>query len=196
MLDKQQCESAKLIMNKFHKHILKSVAISIATLFFYSCEDNTSQIKNMTTASTAPAGIAEKINLKHTDSTKLKAHLISDKMLDFSNKDFGYNEFPDGIVLHFYNKNQEKSTVTADYGIIYTKTDLVDLRGNVVLVTHDGKKLEASQLYWDQKNRWIFTNEPYRYSFGGGFNEGDEFDANQEFTIFSSRNNHGEITTK
>lgn len=177
-------------------NIFWSVTTLVVALFFSSCKDNYKDIQQMSVSSTLPAGIAEKINLKHTDSAKLKAHLVSDKMLDFSNKEFSYSEFPDGITLHFYNENNQKSTVVADYGVIYTKTDLVDLRGNVRLDTHDGKRLEASQLYWDQKNNWIFTNEPYRYSFGGGFNEGDEFDANQEFTIFSSRNNHGEITTK
>ncbi|NQY04746.1 MAG: LPS export ABC transporter periplasmic protein LptC [Flavobacteriaceae bacterium] len=183
-------------MKNITRNIYWSVAILFATLFFYSCDNSSSAIRQMSMASQEPSGIAENINLKHTDSAKLKAHLISKTMFDFSNKEFSYREFPDGLMLHFYDEKGNKSTLTASYGIIYDKTDLVDLRGEVKLVTHDGKILDAKQLYWDQKNNWIFTNEPYRYSFGGGFNEGDEFDANQEFTIFSSRNNHGQITTK
>jgi LPS export ABC transporter protein LptC len=170
-------------MARLSEHMYWSVVAIVATLFFYACQDNTNEINQLGLTTDAPAGIAEKINLKHTDSAKLKAHMLSDKMLDFSNKEFSYREFPEGIVLHFFNEKNQKSTVTADFGVIYEKTDLVDLKGNVVLTTHDGKRLEAVQLYWDQKNNWIFTNQPYRYTFGGGFNEGDEFDANQEFTI-------------
>jgi hypothetical protein len=78
------------------------------TFFFYACQDNTNEINQLGLTTDAPAGIAEKINLKHTDSAKLKAHMLSDKMLDFSNKEFSYREFPEGIVLHFYNEKKSK----------------------------------------------------------------------------------------
>ena len=86
---------------------LKTVAILFATVFF-SCQDNYDDIKRMQKASIEPAGIAEDINLKHTDSGRVKLHLISSKMLDFSNKEFSHTIFPEGVELHLYEINDEK----------------------------------------------------------------------------------------
>ena len=180
-------------MHRKKNIILKTVAIIIATVFF-SCTEDLKNIQQLDRAATVAVGVAEDINLKHTDSGKVKVHLISKKMMDFSNKDFGYTTFPDGLEVHFYSEENQKTTVTSDYAILYNKTDLIDLRGNVKVVMHDGKKLSAKQLYYDQKSEWLFTNSEYKYEGeDGGYNVGKGgFDANKDFTIFSSLDNDGQ----
>jgi len=174
---------------------LKTVVILFATVFF-SCQDNYDDIKRMQHASIEPAGIAENINLKHTDSGRVKLYLISNKMLDFSNKDFSHTIFPDGIELHLFDiKDPKQETIiTSDYAISYDKTDLIDLRGNVKIITPDGKTLFAKQLYFDQNTEWVFTNDEYRYEAeDGGYNIGKGgFDANKDMSIFSSLDNDGQ----
>jgi len=174
---------------------LKTVAILFATVFF-SCQDNYDDIKRMQKASIEPAGIAEDINLKHTDSGKVILHLISKKMLDFSNKEFSHTVFPEGIELHLYEINDEKkeTIIISDYAITYDKTDLIDLRGNVKITTPEGIKLFTEQLYYDQKTEWIFTNSEYKYEGDdGGYNVGKGgFDANRNMSIFSSIDNDGQ----
>jgi len=180
-------------MSKSLNIILKTVAIGVVTVFF-ACKDNYDNVVKLNKASLQAAGIAENINLKHTDSGKVKIHLISKKMMDFSNKEFSYTTFPEGLIVHFYDDKKQKTTVTSDYAILYNKTDLIDLQGNVKIVTHDGKVLTAEQLYYDQKAKWLFTNSEYKYQAeDGGYNIGKGgFDANQDFTIFSSLDNDGQ----
>ena len=75
---------------------------------------------------------------------------------------------------------------------VYAKTNIVDLRTNVVLVTSDSIVLNAEQLYWDQKNQWVFTDQPYRIKFkDGSYNDGARFDSSEDFTNFISRKNQG-----
>tara|TARA_B110001454_G_C12661509_1_gene409696 strand:+ start:596 stop:1162 length:567 start_codon:yes stop_codon:yes gene_type:complete len=178
-----------------HNIYLKTAAILFAAVFF-SCQDNYDDIKRMQKVSIAPAGIAEDINLKHTDSGRLKLNLISKKMLDFSNKEFAHTVFPEGIELHLYEINDEKkeTIITSNYAISYDKTDLIDLRGNVTITTPDGKRLLAEQLYYDQKTEWIFTNKEYRFEGKDGeYNVGKGgFDANSDMSIFSSKDNDGQ----
>ncbi len=85
--------------------------------------------------------------------------------------------------MDFFDKEKNKSTVIADYGIIYQATDMSDLRGNVVLLTHDGKKLETSQLYWDQKNQWVFTQEKFTFTNpeDGTIMNGEGIEFSQDF---------------
>ena len=140
----------------------------------------------------APQAVGMGINLKYIDSGKVVATLKSDKMMDFSNKNFPYREFPEGLEVEFYDEKREKNTVTANYGVIYDQTGLIDLQGDVVVITSDSTRLMADQLYWDQANNWVFTDKPNTIRFkNGALNEGQGFDSNQEFSNFRSRSNVG-----
>ena len=138
-----------------------------------------------------PSSEGVDVNLFYTDSGKVVTNLMAPKLLDYSNLEFSYQEFPEGIEVHFFDEDK-KSTVISDYAIRYNETGIVDLRENVVLTTADGNVLNAQQLYWDQNNKWVFTDQPYRITFSdGSFNDGARFDANEDFTVFLSRKNDG-----
>ena len=159
---------------------------------FFSCEGNLQGVREMEVPEDAPQAIGQGINLTYTDSGKVVATLKSDKMRDFSNKDFPYREFPEGLSVEFFDENDEKNTVTANYGVVYESTGLIDLQGDVVVITSDSTILTASQLYWDQSQNWVFTDHPNTIRFqNGALNEGMGFDSNQEFSNFRSRSNVG-----
>lgn len=149
---------------------------------FFSCQSNFKEVQKIGMSANEPIGIAENINLKYTDSGVVQAHLISDKMIDFGNRDFAYSEFPEGITLHLFNSDNSKSTILSDYAIVYDATNLIDLQGNVILTTYDGKKLNAEQLYFDQKKEWLFTNKPVKFTDNDQIINGNGFDSNMDFT--------------
>ena len=146
-------------------HILKITITAIAVIcFFASCDDNLKEIQKMEIASNEPMGEIEDMLLKHTDSGKLKLTLQGKKMLDFSNDDFPYTEFPDGIKVQVYDYSKGKTeitVITANSGIMYDDTKMVDLQGDVHIITSDGTTFTGDQLYWDQTAKWIFTNEQF-----------------------------------
>jgi LPS export ABC transporter protein LptC len=177
----------KLVYTSF-----KSVMTVITVLTLFACEGNYRQIQQLTIADLGPIAEGSGVDLKYTDSGKLVANLISPTLLDFSNYKFSFTEFPDGLEVQFWNEKGEKNTVTSDYGIHYEEANLVDLRGNVVLTTSDSLVLNANQLYWDQNNKWVFTDQPYRIKFkDGSFNDGERFDSSEDFNNFISRKNVG-----
>ncbi|OIP51114.1 MAG: LPS export ABC transporter periplasmic protein LptC [Flavobacteriaceae bacterium CG_4_8_14_3_um_filter_34_10] len=170
----------------------KSVMAIFIAITLFACEGNYQKIKQLNTADLGPVTEGKGINLKYTDSGRLVANLITTKLLDFSNYTFSFSEFPEGLEVQFWKDTGKKTTVTADYGINYNKTGLIDLRGNVVLITSDSVILHAQQMYWDQKNKWIFTDQPYKIKFkDGSYNDGGRFDSNEEFNNFLSRKNVG-----
>lgn len=158
----------------------------------FSCQGNLKEIRALDLEGGSPQAIAGELNLKYTDSGRLVANLRSPKMYDFSNKSFPYREFPDGLELEFFDEENKKNTVTANYGVIYEETGLIDLQGDVVIITSDSTRLEASQLYWDQNLSWVFTDRPNTIRFpNGAVNQGEGFDSNQNFGNFRSRTNVG-----
>ncbi len=145
------------------KHIHKTIVLAIALTMVFSCKNNFEDVKKIGISENAPIGIAENMNLKYTDSGRVTALLRSPKMLDFSNRDFPFSEFPDAVELDLFDENNQKSTITADYAIVYDKTGLIDMQGNVVLASHKNDTLYADQLYYDQNREWMFTNQPVTF---------------------------------
>ncbi|MCJ1806742.1 MULTISPECIES: LPS export ABC transporter periplasmic protein LptC [Flavobacterium] len=163
----------------------------MASLFFMSCENSIKEVRKIGVTSINPIGEIEKFNLKYTDSGKIKAVLISPKMVDYTTAEFPFNEFPDGLNLEVYDEKGNKSLVTSKYAIIYSKTDLIELNKNVIITTHDGKRLETEQLYYDQKNEWFFTQKPFKFTNNGSAINGVGIDFSKDFSFLDTQNIQG-----
>lgn len=160
-----------------------------------SCESNFKDVQRINNVSFSPVGRSEDINLKYTDSGKVKAILVSPLMLDYSNLEYGFNEFPDGVHVTLFDEAKEESYVVSDYAIRYEGTDIIDLQGNVKITSNDGKVLETEQLYYDQKNEWFYTEKRFKFTDNeGGYYEGPGIDFSKDFKVFNMQRNTGQIT--
>ena len=126
----------------------------------------------------------------------IKSILIIHKILYYSNIVNPFTEFPKGIHVTLIDDKGNTTTVVADYAISYKKTDIIDLQGNVTISSQNGKKLETSQLYFDQKNEWFFTEKHFKYTDeAGGYLEGPGVDFSKDFKIFNMQQSSGEVNT-
>ena len=183
-------------MKLFIKYsILNTVTILIVTLFF-SCESDIKKVQHLSETIFIPTGEADTINLKYTDSGRIKSILKSTKMLDYSSITHPFTEFPKGILVTLFDNNGNTTTIVSDYAISYKKTSIIDLKGNVTISSQNGKKLETEQLYFDQKNEWFFTEKHFKYSDeSGGYLEGPGVDFSKDFKIFNMQQSSGEVNT-
>ncbi len=183
--------------------------VCTVAMFFLNCTDTYKRVGEEAKKDIFPQGVAENFVLTYTetldklesealDSTRVIAILTSPMSEDFDNLSFPYRTFPKGLRLEYFDTDNNKSTITADYGIIYSSTDLIDLRGDVVLETHDGKKLETPQLYWDRSNEWIFTEEKFKYTNpdDGTIMDGAGMDFNREFSLLEAHKTTGLMLIK
>ena len=85
----------------------------------------------------------------------------------------------------------------ADYGIVYNATDLIDLQGNVILITPQKDSLFAEQMYYDQKREWLFSNLPVRLKSATANNgHGDIFDSDTKFKNYTILEGRGDMILK
>ncbi|NRA93860.1 MAG: LPS export ABC transporter periplasmic protein LptC [Psychroserpens sp.] len=185
-------------MNKNLLHRNITIVTVFAVTMFFSCKDNLKDVQQIGVLQNQPIGEAKNINLRYTetesDSAKVIANLKSPKMLDYSNRDFSFSEFPDGIHLALYDENGEKNIILADYAIVYNKTDLIDLQGNVILITPQNDSLFADQLYYDQKREWLFTNQEVRLkSITANSGRGNIFDSDTKFKNYTILDGSGDM---
>ena len=197
-------------MKSLKKYFCKRFATAfVVAILFIGCKDNYKRVGEEAIKKVYPQGVATNFTLTYTEATKemgtldsaatrVIAVLKSPINEDYDNLSFKYKEFPKGLALDFYDEKNQKSIITADYAIIYSQTNVIDLQGNVVLEAHDGKKLETPQLYWDRKNKWIFTEAAFTYTNpeDGTVMDGEGMDFNREFTFFSAQKTFGLMTIK
>lgn len=185
-----------------------ATVFAVANLFI-CCQDNYERVGEEAATNIYPQGVAQNFTLTYTEAvkelstkdssnTRVVAILKSPINKDFDNLRFRYKEFPEGLQLDFYDDKGEKSVITAEYGIIYSQTGIIDLQGNVVIESHDGKKLETQQLYWDRSNKWIFTEEAFTYTNpeDGTLMDGEGMDFNRDFTFFKAHKTFGLMSIK
>lgn len=178
-------------------------------LLFLSCEDSYKRVGNEAKENVFPQGEAEDFVLTYTEApekvtnqdeaqSKVVAILTSPLSKDFENLRFPYRTFPKGLQLEFFDDNGNKSTITADYGIIYALTHLIDLQGNVVVESYDGKKIESPQLYWDRVNDWVLTQEKFKYTNPeeGTVMYGEGMDVKRDLTLFKAQKTNGVMSIK
>ena len=178
-------------------------------MFFLACQDTYQRVGDEKQIAVYPQGVAQNFELTYTETTeelesedagnsRVIAILKSPISEDFDNMIFKYRTFPKGLEVTYFDKDNNVSTIRADYGIIYSETDIVDLKGHVVIETHDGKKLETPQLYWDRKAEWIFTKEKFKYTNpeDGTVMDGEGMDFNRDFSFFNANRTYGLMTIK
>ncbi|MCR5863343.1 LPS export ABC transporter periplasmic protein LptC [Flavobacterium sp. J372] len=164
------------------------------TILLFSCESNFKEVQRLNSVAFNAAMQAENINLKYTDSGKVKSILLSPLMMDYSNLDYGFKEFPKGVNVTLFDDNGQKTIVISDYAITYDETKIIDMQGNVKITTADGKVLTTDQLYFDQQNEWFYTEKNFKFTDGqGGYLEGPGLDFSKDFKIFNMQRNSGQI---
>ena len=197
-------------MKQTSEHILKRFAtVFTVAILFMSCGDNYERVGEEAVKPLFPQGIAKNFTLTYTETiesmgtqdsatSRVIAVLTSPISEDFDNQRFKFKTFPEGLRVDFYDEKNNKSVIVADYGIVYSQTNLIDLRGNVVIESHDGKKLETDQLYFDRKNNWIFTEASFKYTNpeDGTVMDGEGMDFNKDFTFFKAHKTYGLMTIK
>jgi len=166
---------------KLLKHIksnLKNIVVISLAAMFFSCENSVKEVNDFLADKNLPIGESENVFHVYKDSGNIVFRLNTPLLLDFSNrKKHPYSEFPKGVELVTISKNGlDSTTVTGNYAISFSKTSVSELIGNVVVYNHTEKsKLETSQLYWDQKSKYFFTEKPFVLTvdkdtvFGVGF---------------------------
>jgi len=172
-------------MTKHNLHIIRNLVTAIVVTLFFSCKNDFEDVQNIGVLQNQPIGEAEYIDLKYTefkeDTVRLLANLLSPKMLDYSNRNFAFSEFPEGVELKIYDENNNETIITSNYAIVYSETDIIDLRGNVKIITQQKDTLFTEQLYYDQKQEWVFTNEYFLFKRLTGDTHGYGFDSDKTF---------------
>lgn len=157
----------------------------------FSCENKMSTIKSLTQSDTLPSESAKDIEVRYSDSGKLKAVLKSPELLKYGG-DEPYMLFPKGIHVFFYDSLENMvSEIKSDYAINREKQKVMEVRKNVVIFDHENnKELNTEVLFWDQTTKKIYNNAFVTIKEDGRIMHGDSMRADEnldQFELFQVR---------
>lgn len=173
------------------------VTISLVTMFF-SCTNNSNEVRDLFKIKNLPIGTAKDLVHVYKDSGRITSKLITPWLNDFSNrKEHPYNEFPKGIkIISFENKGKDSVTIIGDYGLSYMKTQISEIKGNVIIINHtERSRLYTDQLFWDQKTDYFFSEKKFKWINPTDTINGIGFESNKDLSKFLAKKTTGQLVT-
>ena len=163
---------------------------------FFSCTNNKKEIRDLLLQKNMPIGTSKNTHHVHKDSGRISSKTSTPLLLDFSNrKAHPYNEFPKGIKIVSIDKNgKDSTTIQGNYAINYSKTKVSEIRGNVIIINHtENTKLETNQLFWDQKEKYFFTEDGFRLTTVKDTINGFGFESKENLTKWIAKDITGKL---
>ena len=185
-------------MTKSVINSIKSIAVVLATAMLFSCTNDVKEVRDFLADKNMPIGEAYNINHEHTDSGRVNIKMKAPVMLDFDNrKAHPYSEFPEGIKITTIEENGDSVTVEGDYAKSFKKTEVAEIKNNVVIYNYAEKnKLTTEQIFWDQKTHYFFTEKRFTLYTTSDTIRGTGFEATEDLKIWWVKNHSGIINIK
>ena len=156
----------------------------------FSCREDVdkSQLENYE----GPYRISHEIELLHSDSALVRTKLMAAKQLEYLNRD---TEFPEGIVIHFFDRDGTLSTtIRADRGYYDRKNNLYRGEGDVQVENlKKEQKLSSEELFWDPGKKKIYTEKFVTVEEPDQIIKGTGMEADEGFNEYTFTNVSGEI---
>ena len=127
-----------------------------------------------------------------SDSGITRYRMNAKEWLVFGKAKEPYSYFPQGgYVEKFDSLFNVEASVKADTAYYWDKKGLYKLIGHVSILSQEGKKLDTSILYFDQKEDQIYTDEYFELEEGDKIITGIGFKSNQNMTKYKIFNSQG-----
>ena len=169
--------------------IFKIVAFTFVSAMLYTCGKDDLSVKDFIPYE-GPISIIDNIELTFSDSAKIRVQLIAKKQLEFTNGD---REFPEGIFIEFYNKDEIlETTLEANSGSLDGETNIYTGTGDVKINNLlQNKSLFTEELHWDPSTEKIFTDRNVIIIQDGEKITGTGMEASQDFETYEIKNPKG-----
>lgn len=164
---------------------------SVVAIFLFSCSEKT-EVVEVAERSISPRLHALDVATLVSDSGITRYRVNAKEWLVFDKAEEPYWDFPQGIHLERFDSTLNvDAEVKSKYAIYYTNKKLWDLRDSVHAMNLQGEHFETNQMFWNEKEELIFSNEKIKITQADKIITGVGFESNQTFTKYKIRKPEG-----
>ena len=125
---------------------------------------------------------AENIRIIYSDSAQMKVTVEAPTMHYHQVNNDTNQEFPDGILVKFYDINGNLSSqLTSKWGMRYDRQKKVVVQDSVVWKSINNEMIESNELIWEENEKRVFTKKFARITRPDEIIYGYGFEADQDF---------------
>jgi LPS export ABC transporter protein LptC len=134
-----------------------------------SCENDLKDVEEISSQKlSVQVDRSDTVEVIYSDSAKVKAKLIAPEVLHYKTTT-PYYEMPKGILVIFFDENQNESgRTTSDYAIRKEVEKIVELKKNVVVVNAKGEKLTSDEVIWDEAKHRFYSDKMVTVTLANG----------------------------
>lgn len=166
----------------------------IMVLLTISCENDIEVIKSFSRETVMPSQSMIEAEIRYTDSARLQLLIIAPEIHNYTGSSEDYTEFPGGVEAEFFNRDgNSESQLSSKYAIYYAGRDLWEVKDSVVVINQAGEILNTDQLFWDEKNRLIYSDSFVKITRPDEVITGEGFEADETFTRWKIKKIRGTL---
>lgn len=135
-----------------------------------------------------PTMVTDSVNSFVSDSGITRYHIVTPLWLMFDKADEPNWKFPESLHLERFDDDMNvTATVDCDSAVYFTRLKLWRLDGNVRMRNLDGDRFLTEQVFWNQTNHSVYSNEFVHIERADRIMEGYGFTSNEQMTRYTLR---------
>ena len=177
---------------------IKTVRLSTFTiilctilLFLNSCQENDmAKVKSMFNEQDADVELADSVKFIYKEGAYIRA-VVTGKTIKRYTKTQNKLEFPDGLLVKFFDQLNLISVLKANYAENNDAEQIIKVSGDVHMENARAEVLETQELTWNVRNKKIFTDKPIKIKTPDNIIYGVGFDSDEDFSNYTIRKVNG-----
>lgn len=188
------------LTNPIGRFLFRILPVSAGILLIFSaCENDIEKINAMLDEINMPDESSTNIKVQYTDSGRVTLVFEAPLADHYIDREEPYYEFPKGIEVLTFDKNEKpESAVRSGYAIYFEKDQLWEARDSVVARNlQTGEKLTTEQMFWNQKKEFFYSNVFTKIENEDGIFYGENgFEAQQNLEKYKLKGSTGTVNVK
>ncbi len=171
----------------------KSFIIILCSLFpiLNGCQENDmAKVKSMFNEKDADVEVADSVKFTYKEGAYIRAIVTGKTIRRYTNSQ-NKLEFPDGLLVKFFEQLNLISVLKADYAENNDAEQLIKISGNVYMENSRYEIMETQELTWNMRTKKVFTDKPIKIKTTDNIIYGVGFDSDEDFSNYTIRKVNG-----
>lgn len=179
-----------------YKNITAAFLVAVMFIILPACSGKNKNLADAVSENdTLPSMTSTGVTTLISDSGITRYKIVTEEWTIFDKKNPPYWAFEKGVYLEkFDTLFHIDASIKADTAYYYEKKKLWELKGNVQIHSQRGDKFSTQQLYWDEKQKKIYSDKFIQIEQEDKMLTGYGFESNQELTEYEIKNTTGIFT--
>jgi LPS export ABC transporter protein LptC len=170
-----------------YKSTILKVLILGSFICCLSCKENDmAKVKAMFTEQDADVEVADSVKFTYKEGEYIRA-VVTGKTIKRYTKTQNKLEFPDGLLVKFYEQLEMISVLKADYAENNDGEQMIKVSGNVYMENSKFERLETPSLTWNIRAKRIYTDKAIKIRTVDNTIYGVGFDSDENFSNYTIR---------